>query len=532
MTDHTISVDDAKVPATLSFSPVFNCAVHFIDRHIDEGRADKIAIREVGAPNSKGRDVTYAELLDGVNRAGNTLLSAGIEPGERALMMVKDCAEFFFTFWGAIKAGIIPVPLNTLLRTKDYVFNIENSEAAAVIYSPEFAAEVEPAIEKAAHKAKLNLRVDGEGDTLAARLGMASPDLSARPASADDDCFWLYSSGSTGNPKGVVHTHKDIPVTCQHYAVETLFFEESDIVYSAAKLFFAYGLGNAMNFPLWVGAQAVLFAGPPAPKAAHDIIETYKPTLFFGVPTLYAAQLREMESAKPDLSSLRLCISAGEALPPDLLHRWKEKTGLAILDGIGTTEILHIFISNRIDATKPGTSGKLVPGYEARIVDENGNDVPDGEAGGLMIRGNSLLREYWRNPEKTAASLKEGWNVTGDTYERDAEGFFTCHGRSDDMLKVGGIWCSPVEIEQRLSEHPKVLEAAVVGRADDDDLIKPEAYVVLNNADDASDGLADELLNHCKDGLARYKYPRWINFVGDLPKTATGKIQRFRLRQD
>ena len=305
---------------------------------------------------------------------------------------------------------------------------------------------------------------------------------------------------------------------------------EDDVVFSAAKLFFAYGLGNAMTFPLWVGGQAVLFAGAPTPAAMHGTIEKYKPTLYFGVPTLYAAQLRAMEETDADLSSLRLCISAGESLPPDLYHRWTEKTGLPILDGIGTTEILHIFISNRIEASKPGATGMIVPGYEARIVDEDGTDVPQGEIGALMIKGDSLLREYWRNPAKTKESLVGDWIRTGDTYYQDEDGFFFCCGRSDDMLKVGGIWCSPVEIEAKLVEHPKVLEAAIVGRADDDQLIKPEAYIVLNEAGDAGDELATELLEHCKSGLARYKYPRWFNFVEDLPKTATGKIQRFRLR--
>jgi acyl-coenzyme A synthetase/AMP-(fatty) acid ligase len=249
------------------------------------------------------------------------------------------------------------------------------------------------------------------------------------------------------------------------------------------------------------------------------------------VPTLYAAQLRAMGEKMPDLKSLRLCISAGEALPPDLLKRWNERTGLTVLDGIGTTEILHIFLSNRIGDVKPGATGKPVPGYEARIVDESGKDVPTGETGSLMIKGDSLLKAYWRNPEKFAASMKDGWMYTGDTYYRDADGFFFCAGRSDDMLKVGGIWCSPVEIEMKLVEHAKVLEAAVVGQKDADELIKPAAYIVLNTASDASNALKQELLEHCKNGLARYKYPRWINFVPDLPKTATGKIQRFRLRQ-
>lgn len=527
MADHTVAVDTSTTPASLEFSSTYNVAVNFIDRHLTQGRGDKIVIRQDGI-----EDVSYATLAENVNRCGNAFAAMDIKPGDRILLVIKDCPEFYYAFWGAIKAGFIPVPLNTLLRAKDYSFNIENSEAAAVIYSPEFAAEVEPALGDTAHKPAVTLTTDGGGDDLISRIAEASTDLVPAASGPDDDAFWLYSSGSTGNPKGVVHTHKDIPVTCQNYAVDTLAMDENDVCFSAAKLFFAYGLGNGMTFPLWVGAQAILFAGPPTPPAMQAMIERYKPTLYFGVPTLYAAQLRTMEETPADFSSIRLCISAGEALPPDIYHRWAEKTGLTILDGIGTTEILHIFISNRPEASKPGATGLMVPGYECRIVDEDDKDVPQGEIGGLMIKGDSILREYWRNPEKTAASLSGDWIRTGDTYYQDEEGFLFCAGRSDDMLKVGGIWCSPVEIEAKLVEHGKVLEAAIVGRPDDDDLIKPEAYIVLNDQKDASDALAAELLEHCKSGLARYKYPRWFNFVDDLPKTATGKIQRFRLRNN
>jgi len=306
-----------------------------------------------------------------------------------------------------------------------------------------------------------------------------------------------------------------------------------DICFSAAKLFFAYGLGNAMTFPLWVGGQAVLYPARPTPDSTFETIETYKPTLYFGVPSLYAAQLQALESADPDLSSLRRCVSAGEPLPAAILRRWKVRTGLDILDGIGTTEILHIFVTNMAGDVRPGTSGRVVPGYEARIVDEDGRDVAPGETGRLRIRGGSTLKYYWNNPEKTAQTLIDGWVDTGDTYYQDADGYFVCCGRSDDMMKVGGIWCSPVEIEARLIEHPKVLEAAVVGRPDADELIKPEAFIVLNDPAEAGGGgdLAAELLAHCKAGLAPYKYPRWFNFVESLPKTATGKTQRYKLRQ-
>ena len=527
MVDNVVSVDASVTPAVFNYSDTFNVAVPFIDRHLEEGRGEKVAIRIHG-----GGSVTYKTLVEYVNKAGNALIDLGCRKGDRVLMVVKDSAEFYYLFWGAIKAGIIPVPLNTLLRAKDYAYMIENSEATAMIYSTEYSPEIEPAIQKSNFKPKINLSIDGSGECLAKHMLAASSNLKVAKTSANEDCFWLYSSGTTGGPKGVIHAHKDMVVTSQHYGVGILGINEKDTCFSAAKLFFAYGLGNAMTFPLWVGAEAVLFPGPPTPDSCHEIIENYRPTIFYGVPTLYAAQLKSMETNDPDLSSIRVCTSAGEALPPDLLKRWLDKTGIPLLDGIGTTEILHIFLSNRIDNVKPGASGLTVPGYEGKVVDGDGKEVPNGETGDLMIKGDSLLKLYWRNPEKTAESLKDGWMYTGDTYYRDDEGFFFCCGRSDDMLKVGGIWCSPVEIENKLVEHPKVLEAAIVGREDDEQLIKPEAFIVLNNSADAGDDLKAELLEHCKSGLARYKYPRWFNFVEDLPKTATGKIQRFQLRSN
>lgn len=524
MRDHSLIIDRSVSPARIAYAPVFNVAVPFIDRHLDEGRGEKVAIR------ADAGDVTYRTLAENVNRCGNAFRSLGLAPGDRILLVVKDCAEFFYAFWGAIKAGYVPAPLNTLLRAHDYAYMIECAGATAVVYSPEFAAEVEPALQKAAHKPAHVLRADGDGDTLARRIADAGDALDPAPAMADDDCFWLFSSGSTGLPKAAVHAQRDMVVTSQHYGADVLGVAEDDICFSAAKLFFAYGLGNAMTFPLWAGAQAVLYPARPTPDAMADTIARYRPTIFYGVPTLFAAQLQALEKGDADLSSLRCCVSAGEPLPADILRRWKVRTGLNILDGIGTTEILHIFISNRTGDIRPGTSGRVVPGYEARIVDESGRDVAPGETGNLRIRGGSTLKSYWRNPEKTAETIIDGWVHTGDTYYQDADGYYVCCGRSDDMLKVGGIWCSPVEIEARLIEHPLVLEAAIVGRPDADELIKPEAHIVLKTPADAGDTLADDLLAHCKSGLAPYKYPRWIHFVPELPKTATGKIQRYKLR--
>jgi benzoate-CoA ligase family protein len=525
MRDHTVTVDRSTSPSTIAFAPNFNVAVPFIDRHLDEGRAEKIALQV-----ARGPSVTYGELASNVNRAGNCLKSLGLSSGDRILMMVKDSAEFYFLFWGAIKAGFVPVPINTLLRSKDYQFMIEDSGCSAVVYSPEFESEVGPAIALANPKPVHQFRTEGDGKTLTSLMSVESDQLDAADATSDATCFWLYSSGTTGTPKGAVHLHRDMVVTSEHYGHCTLGVREDDVCFSAAKLFFAYGLGNGMTFPLWSGASAVVYPGPPTPDVTFEVIETYKPSIFFGVPTLYAAQLKTLENANPDLSSLRVCVSAGEALPADIFARWKTKTNTSILDGIGSTEALHIFISNKEDDFKAGTSGRMVPGYDAKIVGDDGQEVAQGDSGQLMIRGLSTASHYWNNPEKTSTTMVDGWLNTGDTYIQDEEGYYAYCGRNDDMLKVGGIWCSPFEIEAKLIEHPKVLEAAIVGREDDANLTKPEAFIVLNDQGDNNDDTKAELLQHCKLGLAKYKYPRWVNFVEELPKTATGKIQRFKLR--
>lgn len=496
----------------------FNVAVPFIDRHLDEGRAAKAAIRTV-----HGETVTYGELAERVNRTGNALLAQGLKPGDRLLMIVKDCPAFFYLFWGAIKAGIVPVPPNTLLRAADYAYMFEDSGCRLVVYSTEFAGEVEPALKQVSVKA---LTVDA----FLAEMEKASPRLEARLATPIDDCFWLYSSGSTGRPKGAVHAHRDMVVTSELYGVRVLGVTEGDTSYSAAKLFFAYGLGNAMTFPLWTGSTAILDDRRPTPDATFETIERFQPTLYFGVPTLYAALLVALDATPRRLASVRACVSAGEPLPADIFRRWQDKTGTVILDGIGSTECLHIFIGNRLDDYRPGTSGKPVPGYEARIVDDAGQPVKKGESGALWIRSESAAKYYWNKPEKTAETMVDGWLNTGDTYREDPDGYLVYEGRSDDMLKVGGIWCSPIEIESCLITHRAVLEAAVVGQADADDLIKPKAIVVLKQAEDAALTLTDELMALCKSKLAPYKYPRWVEYVTELPKTATGKIQRFKLR--
>ena len=531
-----LTIDRSTRPARLRYGETFNAASWYIDRHVAEGRGGRVAIAQAATT------VTYAELAGRVARAGNALLGLGLAPGDRVLMVVKDCPEFFFFFWGAIKAGIVPLPVSYLMRARDLAFIIADSECRAVVYSPEFASEVVPAL-AAVRTGARGLALEAEGGVLD-DIAAAAPELEAATAQPDDIAFWLYSSGTTGRPKGVPHRHRDMPATCEHYAVGILGLGEDDRCYSAAKLFFAYGLGNAMTFPLWVGGTAILDERRPTPATTFETIETLRPTAYFGVPTLYAAQLQALDQAAaggPDLSSLRLCVSAGEALPPDLFRRWEAATGLEILDGIGSTEALHIFISNAPGEVKPGSTGRVVPGYEARIVGEDGAEggavAAPGEAGQLEIRGDSTTPGYWNRPELEGRTIVDGWLRTGDQYVREAEGWFHYQGRADDMMKVGGIWCSPFDIEARLMEHPSVLEAAVVGREDDHGLVKPEAHVVLSEplreragAPSAADTLRAELVAHCQEGLPRYMYPRWIRFAAELPKTATGKIQRFRLR--
>jgi benzoate-CoA ligase family protein len=527
-----LTIDRSRTPSTFQLAPGFNVVAPFIDRHVPEGRGAKVAIRCADG------DVTYAELAAQVNRCGNALRGLGLAPGQRMVMIVKDCPEFFYLFWGAIKTGIVPVPINVILRAADYRSIVEDSACAAVMFSPDFAAEIEPALAQAAQQpaqqlarpAPLALPLDGAPRSLRALLATASPELDAVPADALDPCFWFYTSGSTGRPKGAVHRHRDMVVTSELFGRGVLGVREEDVVFSAAKLFFAYGLGNAMTFPLWAGATTVLLDVRPTAKNTLETIERFRPTLYFGVPTLYASQLQELETTTPDLSSLRLCISAGESLPADLFRRWHARTGLPILDGLGSTEALNTFLSNRPDDARPGTTGRPVPGYDVRILADDGTIAPPGTQGRLQVKGDSIAAYYWNNPEKTAQTMQGDWLETGDTYVCDEEGYYHHCGRNDDMLKVGGMWCSPTEIESRLIDHPSVLEAAVVGIPDVHGNIKPEAWIVVRQGIDASSALADELMAHCKHHLAPYKFPRQIHFADELPRTATGKIQRYLLR--
>jgi len=511
-----------KVPAQ------FNVARYFVDRHVEEGRGDRIAFFYEDA------SVTYAQLQELVNRTGNALLGLGVEREQRVVCLLLDCPEFLASFWGAIKIGAIPIPVNTMLRGQDYLYFLDDSRAPVAIISEPLLAEAGPILAQA----KYLKHVVVVGKPRERQIGFdtwvagASPKLEAVECSRDDAAFWLYSSGSTGRPKGAVHLHHDMVYCADTYARQVLQMTERDRTVSAAKLFFAYGLGDNMYFPMAVGGQGVLYPHRPLPEAMFELIHRHRPTLFFGIPTLYASMLQIKDAEQRyDLSSLRLCVSAGEALPEELYRRWREKFGVEVLDGIGTTEILHIFLSNRVGKVRPGSTGLPVPGYEAMLVDDEGRPVAQGEIGNLRVKGDSIMAYYWNQHEKTKDTLYGHWIQTGDKYYQDADGYFWYCGRADDMLKVGGIWVSPVEVENTLVGHAAVLEAAVVGHEDTDRLVKPKAFVVLKDGQAGSAALEAELKSFVKDKIAPYKYPRWIEFVSELPKTATGKIQRFKLRQ-
>jgi benzoate-CoA ligase family protein len=506
----------------------FNAARFFVDRHVEEGRGAKVAFFY------EETALTYVALQELVNRTGNALLDLGVQPEQRVLCLLLDSPAFLAAFWGAIKIGAIPIPVNTMMRGQDYLYFLDDSRAPVAIISEPLLAEAGPILGQAKYLKHVVVvgKVSGKQLRFEDWVGKASSRLEAIDASKDDAAFWLYSSGSTGRPKGAVHLQHDMVFCSDTYAMQVLGMTENDRTVSAAKLFFAYGLGNNMYFPMRVGGQGVLYPHRPTPEAMFELIHRHKPTLFFGVPTLYAAMLQVKEAEKRfDLSSLRFCISAGEALPEELYKRWREKFSVEVLDGIGTTEILHIFLSNRPGQVRPGSTGLPVPGYEAMLVDDEGRPVAQGEIGNLRVKGDSTMAYYWNQHEKTKDTLFGHWIQTGDKYYQDKDGYFFYCGRADDMLKVGGIWVSPVEVENTLIAHPAVLEAAVVGQEDTDKLVKPRAFVVLKEGHSGSAQLEAELKGFVKDKIAPYKYPRWIEFVSELPKTATGKIQRFKLRQ-
>lgn len=504
-----------------------NAVTYFVDRHLGEGRGEKVAYREVGS----GRCLSYGDLAQGATQVAGAFGRAGIRAEERAAMLMLDQIEFPQIFWGALKCGVIPVPLNTLLATSVYDVILRDCRASVLFVSAPLWEAVKGAVADnpyLRHVVVIGGAVEGttQYDDFLGDAAFAE----TLPVSPDEVVFWLYSSGSTGQPKGVAHVHSALRATSDTYGKQVLEIAEDDVVLSAAKFFFAYGLGNAMTFPLSVGATTLLFAGRPTPDDMVSVINAEQPTVFCGVPTLFAAMVAFMDKNGPVKAPLRTCISAGEALPEEIGLRWEKHTGTAILDGVGSTEMLHIFLSNRKDDLVYGTSGVAVPGYTLRLVDEEGFDVMPGGVGELLVSGASAANCYWNQRDKSRTTFEGVWTRTGDKYELRQDMRLVYCGRTDDMFKVSGIWLSPFEVEAALISHPRVLEAAVVAAEDADGLEKPKAFIVLKDGV-ADDALLAELKDHVKDKVGKWKYPRWIEVVAELPKTATGKIQRFKLRE-
>jgi benzoate-CoA ligase len=504
---------------------IFNAADHLININVLEGRGPKIAyIDDLGS-------YTYDQLKSLSQRTATALLSLGLREEERILLCMTDSFELPTTFLGAIYAGVIPVLANTLLTGSDYAFMLQDSKARIAIVSSVFHKTFLPLLQTIE---SLETVIISDGETGEWTEIILKSECALKPVNThmDQPCFWLYSSGSTGRPKGTIHAQTSMRDTARLYAQPILNLTSNDIVFSAAKLFFAYGLGNALTFPILAGATTILIAERPTPEAVIRVLIEQKPTVFYGVPTLYASLLADASLPEVQDLSLRICTSAGEALPSDLSKKWYGKFHINILDGIGSTEMLHIFLSNRESDCKYGTTGKPLNGYNLKILDEDASRVEQGELGELYVQGPSMALMYWNNREKSRNTFLGQWTRTGDKYRIDSEGYYIYCGRSDDMLKVGGIYVSPTEVENTLTNHEAVLEAAVVGKADGSGLIKPKAFVVLQEGFPATPEMEDSLKVHVKNGLAAYKYPRWIDFVKDLPKTATGKIQRFKLRDE
>lgn len=523
-----VSTADQRPSHVLPTDPVYyNAAADLIERNLQAGRRDKLAFID------DTRSCTYGELAARVDRWANALVELGVVAEQRVLLCLLDSIDFPTAFLGCIKAGIVPVATNTLLTSKDYEYMLRDSRARVLVVSKDLLPNFLPLLGSLPY---LQHAVVAGGDPAGhldfeRLLADAAPDFVTAPTCADDMCFWLYSSGSTGAPKGTVHAHSSLLATADLYARQVLGIEENDVVYSVAKLFFAYGLGNGLTFPMSVGATSVLMSGWANPAAVFALLRKHQPTIYHGVPTLYAAMLAHPELPARGELRMRCCASAGEALPAEVGRRWHEHFGVDILDGLGSTEMLHIFLSNRNGDVRYGTSGKPVPGYELRVVDDEGREVMSGEVGELQIRGPSSAMFYWNNRQKSQSTFQGEWTRSGDKYLIDPDGYYVYAGRGDDMLKVSGIYVSPIEVESALITHPDVLEAAVVGLPDANELIKPVAYVVLKPGRLAAPGKDDELKLHVKSRLAPYKYPRIIHFVDQLPKTATGKIQRYKLRQ-
>jgi benzoate-CoA ligase family protein len=507
----------------------YNAATRFIDDNVDRGLGQKVAIYY------HERQINYQDLKEMVNRAGNGLRDLGVEMENRVLILCHDSPEFIASFFGAIKIGAVPVPVNTMMHPKDYEYYLNNSRAKVIIAHSDLWSKIRHLRKQFVYLHHV-IVIDGlteEGEVNYEEWSnQSSTELSPAHTSSDDVAFWLFSSGSTGNPKGIIHLQHDMEYAYEHYAKNILEITQDDLTFSASPLFFAYGLGNGAYFPLGCGGATILMPGRSIPENVFQTIEKYRPTIFFGVPTLYQSMLNldEKTDQPYDLSSVRICVSAGEPLPPSTMKGWKQRYNLDILDGIGSSEATHIFISNRMGDIKEGSTGKVVPGYEVKIADDGGRPLPPNEVGELFVKGDSLAHCYWNLHEENKRRFIGEWFKTGDKYYQDESGYFWYCGRSDDMIKAGGIWVSPIEIENVILQHDAISEVAVIGIPNTEGLEKPKAFIVLKSGHEPSEELKKELQQFVKKNLASYKYPRSIEFIDELPKTATGKIQRFKLR--
>jgi benzoate-CoA ligase family protein len=509
-----------------------NAAAEFVDRNLAEGHGSRPALV---LPD---RCFTYAEVADRVNRLGSGLRSLGVEVENRVLLVLPDGVEFAAAYWGAMKVGAVPVPVNGSLAPEELLFMLEDSRAGVLVTDAGHWPRLRPLAARAAHLRHVVLvgeetpapsgqvPVHGWHELLAAAPGQLAPELVDR----DDMAYWLYSSGTTGFPKGVVHLHHDL-LCCRLFAGAVMGLGRDDVVFSTSKLFFAYALGTSLHMASYHGATALLWPGRPRPREIAAYVEERAPTIFCSVPTFYAALLRSEEVRPEQFRSVRLCLSAGEPLSAQLYRRWRERFGVELCDGIGTTELTYTFISNRPGRVRTGSSGEVVPGNRVRIVDDTGRDVPDGERGHLLVDAESTCAHYWRQHRRNRESFEGRWFRTGDVYARDPDGFYYYVGRSDDLFKVHGQWLSPVEVENLLLEHPAVAEAAVVGCPDESGNLLPVAYVVPCGGFAPDAELARSLQDHVARCTQRWKSPRRVEFLTELPRTATGKVQRYRLRR-